>query len=213
MVMTRVVIINIASSSLSFQYDPWHHQIWIGNVSAANRVDKRQQSFHRILIGISNSFRHLWCELKYWSVTKMFSSKPFSCKLECKLVLHTLPWDYSPLFMWIVLAGLRGTRPFIFPNHSAAEEETLRKNLNFDLHDLFGDIIILISFQRNCHRYPLAKKFNSCVPYFRCLTPKPISFSRVEEKKGATEETDWDPCKRVRHHRKSPEKSQTVEQS
>ena len=45
--------------------------------------------------------------------------------------------------MWIVLAGLRGTRPFIFPNHSAAEEETLRKNLNFDLHDLFGDIIIL----------------------------------------------------------------------
>ena len=143
----------------------------------------------------------------------MFSGKPFSCKLECELVLHTLPWDYSPLFMWIVLAGLRGTRPFIFPNHSAAEEETLRKNLNFDLHDLFGDIIILISFQRNCHRYPLAKKFNSCVPYFRCLTPKPISFSRVEEKKGATEETDWDPCKRVRHHRTSPEKSQTVEQS
>ena len=141
-------------------------------------------------IGISNSSRHLWCELKYWSVSKLFSCKPFSCKLECKLVLHTLPWDYSPLFMWIVLAGLRGTRPFIFPNHSAAEEEILRKNPNFDLHDSFGDIIILISVQRNCHRYSLAKKFNSCVPYFRCLTPKPISFSRVEEKNGATEETD-----------------------
>ena len=47
-------------------------------------------------IGISNSSRHLWCELKYWSVSKLFSCKPFSCKLECKLVLHTLPWDYSP---------------------------------------------------------------------------------------------------------------------
>ena len=78
-------------------------------------------------IGISNSSRHLWCELKYLSFSKLFSGKPFSCQLECKLVLHTLPWDYSLLFIWIVLAGLRGTRPFIFPNHSAAEEEILRK--------------------------------------------------------------------------------------
>ena len=31
-----------------------------------------------------------------------------------------------------------------------------------------------------------------CVPYFQCLTPKPISFSRVEQKKSVTE-ADCDP--------------------
>ena len=128
----------------------------------------------------------------------MFSGKPFSCKLECKLVLHTLPWDYSPLFMWIVLAGLRGTRPFIFPNHSAAEEETLRKNLNFDLHDLFGDIIILISFQRNCHRYPLAKKFNSCVPYFRCRASAFVTIENLLRKV-----KQWNSLKHCQRHNRA----------
>ena len=85
--------------------------------------------------------------------------------------------------MPIVLSQASGaTRPLISPaNHSRTGN--------------FLEICKYLIWTGNeVHSYLEGEKRSQpiCVPYFQCLTPKPISFSRVEQKKSVTE-ADCDP--------------------